>query len=248
MPHCYKYLRLLILLLSSCFIAALAKANHSDTTNPYFEINRLMETLETANHISFDISYYYENYDSIGFVRDTSYGQYKINGQQFYARLDSALIIQNAFYNLEINEFDSSLVIGRPKLLLPAIMQNDMMNEDLQSVYLSHIVSADSLQYRILNFVLNENAPYKAYSLTFDTSTYFIAAVCYQLRHYSIYDTLPSQNIYYTQIKMVMKNYQLNGFTDAVFDMRDYLNTVNESFAATPAYEKFTIINQVMNH
>jgi hypothetical protein len=230
-----------------CGFCCSVKAERADTANPYFEINRMMATMASANHISFNAAYYYEDYDSSGYKRDTLRGLYKINGQQYYAQLDSSFIIQNSFYNISVNKKDSTIIIGRPQAIIPALMQNDMMNPTLQSVYLSKIVLSDSLNTRKMSFVFNDNSPYSAYELSYDTVTYNLNYVKYRLRHYKIFDPLGLQSTYYTQVYLALSNYQLGAFTDSVFDTSVYISTLNEVFTPVPAYSSFTIFNQVMN-
>jgi hypothetical protein len=239
-----NYQWLFISIASICGFSMRTYAADLDTANPYFEINRLMGTMATADHISFNASYYFESYDSVGYTRDTLAGLYKINGQQFYAKIDSTVIVQNNFYNLAINNRDSSIIIARTQTVFPTVVQKDILDKTLQSSYLSKIISSDSANTRKLSFVFNLNSPYSAYDLVYDTVSYNLKYIKYRLRHYAI---AGMQNTYYTQINLVFTNYQNNVFTDSVFDQSVYISRINGVFTATSPYSTYVIYNQVMN-
>jgi hypothetical protein len=244
MKKIINFRALFISIVIICIFSMDTRATALDTTNPYFELNRVMGTMATSDHISFNASYYYESYDSVGYTRDTLTGMYKINGQQFYAKIDSTVIVQNNFYNVAINNRDSSIIIARTQTVFPTVIQKDILDKTLQSAYLSKIVTSDSANTRKLSFVFNANSPYSAYDLVYDTVSYNLKYVKYRLRHYAI---TGMQNTYYTQINLVFSNYQNNVFTDSVFDTSVYISRINGVFTATSPYSTYEIFNQVMN-
>lgn len=223
---------------------AWADADRPDTANPFFEINRVMGTMATGNHISFNTIYYYEDSDSAGITRDTISGIYKINGQNYYATMDSTVVIQNNFYNVTIDKKDSSIIIASPKTIFTTVMTNDILNPVLQSSYVSKILLTDSATTRKLSFVFNDISPYSTYEFLYDTVSYNMISVKYILKHYG-----PTAGVgsYYTQIRVVFNTYQTNVFTDDVFDTSSYLARVNGVFTGVLSYSGYTIFNQVMN-
>jgi len=244
-----KHIKQCILLILISLIAEIAYANTKDTTNPYFDINRVIGTLANTPFSSFTSTCYYEEVTSTGTMRDTLTCQYQINGRKYRATTANADIIQNEQYNITINKADSLILVGRAKNIFPAVMQADILDSTLNAAYLSKIVCSDIGSVRKLNFIFRPDAPILSYELQYDTVSARLKAISYKLRPYNETVTgaqqAPSGN--YVLLVVLFTDYQLNAFTDAVFDISMYLSHRDGAFTVQPAYSGFEIINQVIN-
>lgn len=241
-----KYItnRLILLYIGFATTQYCSANSSADTANPYFEINRITSAILNDNHVQFNVSYYFEKLDSTGLQRDTLSGVYKVNGKKFYASIAGNVIVQNDIWNLSVSASDSIMILGRPKPLLPALTNSDILNPALQSNYLTKITQSDSLQFRKMVFVLNNFSPYSQYEFCYDTSTYHMSHLKYRLR---LYDSHGLSSGYYLQMKVVFSNYQSAAFTDDVFDTSVYLRRNNGAFNGVGSYANFEIINQLLN-
>jgi len=128
------------------------------------------------------------------------------------------------------------------------VMQADILDSTLNAAYLARIISSDAGSVRKLNFTFKPGAPILSYELQYDTVSARLKSINYKLRPYN--ETAIDGRLetgHYILIKVLFSNYQVNSFTDAVFNLSNYLTRSNGVFIAQPAYSRFEIINQVMN-
>jgi len=247
-----KIIRLLVttVIIWQCLDQKAIAQTPVDSLYPFSEMVKISAALYTADHISFNVNYYYQQKDSSSYSNDSLSGQYKINGENFYAKLDSTEIVQNTNYNVSVSHNAKTIVINKPQVISAGIFQLDLFDTLFNRMYVSDIQILDTGSMRKLNILFKEFSPYSHYEVGYNPSTRMISWVSYRVRK-----GIPSSSALiampvmyspddYIDIRVKFTNLQLQSFTDSVFDITSYVVQSNGVFAPSATYAGYDIFDQ----
>ena len=216
---------------------------------PYFELVGLTAHLnDSGRTVSYIAHYNYTNIDSAGTTTDSlSESVLQFNGG-YIATQDSSIIVQDQLYSLAIKTRDSSILVSRPQSVSPFMLQADLFDNALQSVYLDSMAVSDSSNTRKLRCYFNGSSPYKSYQAVYDTSSFRLTYVLVELRHgIPIPDptTGYAADTYFTRLKVTFTNYSdLHDVRVIPISTADYIQAVPGGFKGVNGYAAYTSINQ----
>lgn len=238
------------LFLTMLMIVGWVAAGWSQVTppqNPFWELTKLNAVFADTGKISFNVAYYYEQADSSGISRDTVNGSYKLWGQKFYAMIDSNEVVQNETYNVSVDHPGQLMLVGSPKPVFPSVIQLNLIDQEFMDNYIDDITISDSGKTRKLSVVFKPYAPFSSYSLSFDTTTYWVKCIDFKIRgalpeNDAFGNTMPLPN-YYTQVKVVFTNFQTGAFAASVFDVSRFFKQADGVFVVNPPYSDYEIFD-----
>lgn len=172
-----KYAIMLIVYIAMSIELVTAQSKVGDTTFNK-ELNKLEFTYSTGlKHIS--IQYRYFELDSIGEHRDSLFLDCLMVSDSMYVTDGQNIEMQNGDLRLLINTEDSTLIIDKPRSLLPSLFKLDIDNNEFLSAYASGYSISDSSGIRTMTIMFSDKSPIYYYRLKYYTSTYKVMSLEY---------------------------------------------------------------------
>jgi hypothetical protein len=243
-----KYLLITLTIANTLLFAGTSKAQVTGDTSGFVQkLTWIEEVYYRTSFLSFDVAYYYEELDSTGTIRDTMTGSCKINGNHFWSQMDSVEMMQNDYDRIAVYKEDSIMQLDMPIAMSSNLFKVNLYDTLFQKLNVDRVeISTVGKKYK-MKFVFRSDAPYMSYELLFDTATYYIAEIQYQVKK-SLFITppegssLPLPNDFIT-VRTVFTNYQTGAFAESVFLSSRYFNKQNNQVTPVSPYTGFSVIN-----
>jgi hypothetical protein len=243
-----KYMKIVLaILLVCCQLNLKAQSPSMDTPDATSELLKLQAVFQNISYTSFNVTYYYEEDDSTGILRDTMNGQYMADKDRYYYILDSIEQIQNETYKATIDHSNSTIYIEKPFPSYTSVLQANMLDSAFLQYNVDSMTVADSGTFRKVNIYFKAESPYLYYQYCYDMNGIRPAFVKFSLRKQQVIPDDPQlaqQQEQFVRIHIVFSNFTTGEFTDKVFNTDRFFKRVNGVFVQDPTeYNSYEIAN-----
>lgn len=119
---------------------------------------------------------------SDGSIQDTTSGTCTIQGDNYKCVFDSVEQIQNSFMNLEIHHDGKIFIVSRPSSFSKQFFKGNINESLFQQMNVNTVSISTSGANKILTFNFLPESEYKAYSITYNPTTYRVSNVYTQTK------------------------------------------------------------------
>lgn len=237
-----RTISLALFLLISTSYKGIARNNPIDTSAFYLwrEFMKLEAVFRDTTHLGFNATIYFTDVDTVT-TADTMQMTYKLSNQKYNIEMDSTVIVQNDFYNLAIYNEQGMAVLTRPVTFGVNLFHVKLADPAFSQLHIERLHATDSAGYRKLSFEFKTQSPYTQYDILYDTSTYQISRIDYELKK----DPFAPGSTTHYHIQVVCSGYQTGLFNDSVFSTSSYFIRKEGIYSLQAPYTGYELINSL---
>jgi hypothetical protein len=207
-------------------------------------MHQLRETYRAKPWISFDVKYTYAAETAPTVITDSSMGNFKINGNHYWCRIDSMEFMQNDSFMVAVYAPEKIMSLSLPSPLYPGI--TPFANWDSLYQLASLFTTAHSVDagYKKMTITFNNPIPYKKTEIWYDSTAMLIQKVRYTIHEESITGDYSQSTVNgpYVVVSMLFQNYQYNAFGASVFYSTNYFGMDGPgNYILNTAYADFVL-------
>ena len=213
------------------------------------EFHALSERYMGTSMLSFDIIYKYSREDKPGFYLDSLQGSFKMNGSEYWYRLDSTEAISDKDYCVLLFKADKIMY-----LVPPGKMTGINPLSMLDSLLLNNIISGDITETKsekkiILTFPAQSKC--RKVELDIDKNSGFINRTINIVKGSELYDpsikNLLEDDTSYAIVETSFMNYAEKSFDEKLLNSSRYFKKENNQYVAVAPYESYEIFLSTPN-
>lgn len=206
-----------------------------------------IESLITLNkHLQgtsmyYNVTYYYEEDDSAGVVRDTLSGMIKCNEGRTWMQLGSMKKISNEYYFMLIDTANMEMYVSNPQPLTMQYATSELTNHKFVSAYVDTMTADDSSDCVIIKIQFKESAQYNDYEVIYKPSSFEMVSLSYSMKKES--DTTNWVGSTLPEIRLKIAFSSLSASDEDIYNTKQYFIRKNGVLALQPAYAGYQLID-----
>lgn len=196
-----------------------------------------------SSYLSFDVKYRYAYETAPTVYLDSSMGTYKMNGYNYWTRIDSLEFMQNDSFLVSVFNQENMISLSLPTYSFNS--QLPLGNWDslfFQNSRFSYSLGVDGSSKKI-TVDYSADLPYKKFEMWYDSSSYRIQHIRYLVSEFAadpaFYERDDAGD--YGVVDIIFSNYQTGLFTNALFNSAAYIRKVSGTYEPATAYSGYEI-------
>ena len=208
------------------------------------EIINIAEAYHRAPSLSFNLQFNYTDSTRQDSILEQIPASYKMQGNMYWAMIDSTEIVQGNSYNVSIFHYDSIIAIANPQqsanvMQLP-VLDSLFRTENIDSMNVTQVNDST----RKLQMYFNRLSKYSNYLINYDQNSYLMHSITYFIKT-PAYDDGSGSGI--SMIKIIFSNYSYDIIGNNFFQEDKFIYKQGDKFFAQPSYSNFQLMVHTSN-
>lgn len=220
--------------------------NHSlCAQNPVLlECVNINKAYQASGYLSFNVSYTYAPETSPTDIQDSSQALYKLKGLKYWGSIDSVEFMQNDSFQITLHHRENLITLGLPTYNQPFTLPMSQWDSIfLHNDKFTYSIGVDA-GYKKITVDYDANMPYKKFELWYDSATYRVNRMRYQIDYNTSddsYDKSGTLSGAFAEVNIYFSNYQTDQFTDDVFNSAYYITKIGGIYYPAGDYETYEL-------
>jgi hypothetical protein len=215
--------------------------------NIAYESAKMQLAYKNPPSLCFNVKYTYALETDPATILDSTTGSFKMSGNYYWGKIDSAEFMQNGSYLITLYKPDKIMRVSNPSYIYPQIANFSSFDSLVgKNNYSTSCSNAGSAKIITLNFS-DPAFPYKNFAVCYDSVTNLVKNIVYTIKEdfddYSdSYNRSAAGNISaYMIVRADYTNYQTTGFSNTLFNTGNYFILDGNTYLAQPPYSDYEV-------
>lgn len=234
-----------------CFwvMASFMKVHAQQFKTAFEEIQKIRNSYSDTGYSSFTVHYQYAKQSAPNVMGDTLSAVYKYKGQKIYFNMRGIEFAQDDSFSVTTYQNEQVMVIGN------IATQNTISGMPFQQwdssflkLYIDSVALSDKANIRMIQFYFKPSVRYKSCLLEYDPKNYQPQKISFVQK--SIKDTENASPVEeeIVVVTMLFAEYSKEPFSDLFFNTQKFVQKLNGSWTAMPAYSNYKLINNYISN